>query len=52
MAYNLFASAHAETPDANFVVCDTLPEAAGRFCDTLVRNFPAAKLAVATTPQE
>lgn len=52
MAYNLFASVHAENPEADFVVCDAFPEAAGRFCQNLIHNFPAAKLAVATTPQE
>lgn len=52
MAYNLFASVHAENPEADFVVCDAFPEAAGRFCQNLIHNFPAAKLSVATTPQE
>ncbi|KAI0064704.1 3-hydroxyisobutyrate dehydrogenase [Artomyces pyxidatus] len=52
MAYNLFSKRYAEANDAHFVVCDAMPESATRFCENFLKQFPGAKMAIASTPEE
>ncbi|KAL0577900.1 hypothetical protein V5O48_004095 [Marasmius crinis-equi] len=52
MAYNLFSKQYANAEDAQFVVCDALPESAQNFCTSFLADFPGAKIAIASTPGE
>lgn len=52
MAYNLFSKRFAQANDAHFVVCDAIPDSARAFCENFVQQFPGAKIAIATTPEE
>ncbi|KAJ8093307.1 hypothetical protein AAF712_009779 [Marasmius tenuissimus] len=52
MAYNLFSKQYANAQDAQFIVCDALPESAQNFCTSFLANFPGAKIAIASNPEE
>ncbi|KAK1234601.1 hypothetical protein PQX77_002196, partial [Marasmius sp. AFHP31] len=51
MAYNLFSKQYANAQDAQFIVCDALPESAQNFCTSFLASFPGAKIAIASTPE-
>lgn len=52
MAYNLFSKQYAKSQDAQFVVCDAVPDSARAFRDNFLSNFPGATLEVADTPAQ
>lgn len=52
MAYNLFSKQYALESDQHFVVCDAVPDSALSFCENFLSQFPGAKIAIATTPEE
>jgi len=52
MAYNLFSKQYTQKNDSHFMVCDAIPDSARAFCEKFVGQFPGAKLAIATTPEE
>lgn len=52
MAFNLFSKRYAVANGEHFVVCDAIPESAKSFCETFLSQFPGAKIAIATTPEE
>lgn len=52
MAFNLFSKKFAESPDANFVVCDALPSSATSFRQNFLAQFPGANIDVVPTPEE
>lgn len=52
MAYNLFSKQYARAPESRFVVCDAVPESSVHFCENFVKQFPGAKIAIASTPEE
>ena len=52
MANNLFSKQYADSPHSHFVVCDALPETAQSFRDAFFKQYPQAKMTVASTPEE
>jgi 3-hydroxyisobutyrate dehydrogenase len=52
MATNLFSKQLAASKDAQFIVCDAVPEAAQYFRDVFTKKYPEAKLTIAESPQE
>lgn len=52
MAYNLFSKQYALDTQYHFVVCDAIADTARAFCENFLSHFPAAKIAIATTPEE
>ncbi|TDL27253.1 3-hydroxyisobutyrate dehydrogenase [Rickenella mellea] len=52
MAFNLFSKTFAESKDAQFTVCDAVPEAAHAFRRNFQEHFPGASLHVSNTPEE
>ncbi|KAF7338640.1 3-hydroxyisobutyrate dehydrogenase [Mycena venus] len=52
MAYNLFSKQFAKRPDAHFVVCDALPEAASSFSQNFAAAFPGSNIEIVATPEE
>ncbi|KAG5650370.1 hypothetical protein H0H81_012457 [Sphagnurus paluster] len=52
MAYNLFSKQFARDTDAHFVVCDAIADSAHAFSDKFLGQFPSAKIAIASTPEE
>ncbi|KAF4604076.1 hypothetical protein EYR40_001259 [Pleurotus pulmonarius] len=52
MAYNLFSKTYAEANDSHFVVCDAVQETSQKFCSNFLKQFPRARIGIATTPEE
>jgi len=52
MAFNLFSKRFAEDNDTEFVVCDVVPKFTIKFHERFTTQFPGAKVAIATTPEE
>ncbi|KAG5645884.1 hypothetical protein DXG03_005031 [Asterophora parasitica] len=52
MAFNLFSKQFARDAESHFVVCDAIPDSARAFSDNFLGQFPSAKIAIATTPEE
>lgn len=52
MANNLFSKTLEATPNASFVVCDALPEAANAFARSFQEQYPTAAIDVVHTPGE
>ncbi|KAG6833470.1 hypothetical protein H0H87_006042 [Tephrocybe sp. NHM501043] len=52
MALNLFSKQFANDAEAHFVVCDAIPDSARAFAEKFLGQFPGAKVAIASTPEE
>ncbi|KAG6832718.1 hypothetical protein H0H92_012290 [Tricholoma furcatifolium] len=52
MAWNLFSKQLANDANSHFVVCDAIPDSARAFAEKFLTQFPTAKLAIASTPEE
>ncbi|KAF8894412.1 NAD binding domain of 6-phosphogluconate dehydrogenase-domain-containing protein [Infundibulicybe gibba] len=52
MAFNLFSKRFAQESDAHFVVCDAIPDSAHAFRNHFLAQFPGARMAIATNPEE
>ncbi|KAG6909835.1 hypothetical protein DXG01_015108 [Tephrocybe rancida] len=52
MALNLFSKQFTNDVEAHFVVCDAIPDSARAFAEKFLGQFPAAKIAIASTPEE
>ncbi|KAI0048211.1 3-hydroxyisobutyrate dehydrogenase [Auriscalpium vulgare] len=52
MAYNLFSKRFAAAKDSHFVVCDAVPDAANRFRDNFLHEFPGANMSIAPSPEQ
>ncbi|KAG6869069.1 hypothetical protein C0993_003389 [Termitomyces sp. T159_Od127] len=52
MALNLFSRQFAKDSNARFVVCDAIPDNSHAFREKFLGQFPTAKLAIASTPEE
>ncbi|KAF5391779.1 hypothetical protein D9757_001735 [Collybiopsis confluens] len=52
MAYNLFSKQFTQANESRFVVCDAIPESSQSFCANFVKQYPGAKIEIASTPEE
>lgn len=52
MAYNLFSKQYIQDNSAQFVVCDTNPDAANAFSSSFTSKFPGAVISYAETPEQ